>query len=183
MRGGIQNHKNRVVVGPAPVTADHIIVARFGFTQLDRVGVERLGRSGAFSLRKHTMKGKLLVALLALATAEAADYTARHKQSMDQSQEWKDDLKDALDAKAGAKAAELARKLAKSGAQETAYGKRAGQEDALKLAADNLEASRQVELAAKAGQFEQANQAYGRLEATCRACHDLHPEKRPPHRP
>ena len=129
------------------------------------------------------MKGKLLVALLALAAVYAAGDASSRKQAMDQAQEWKDDLKDALDAREGPKAAVLARKLATAGAQETAYWKRAGQEDARKLAADNLEASRQVVRAAKAGQFDQANQAYGRLEATCRACHDLHPEKRPPHRP
>jgi hypothetical protein len=128
------------------------------------------------------MKGKLLVALLSFTAVYAAGDAGSRKQAMDQAQEWKDDLKDALDAKAGPKAAALARKLARSGTQETAYWKKAGQEDARKLAADNLEASRQIELAAKEGQFDQANQAYGRLEATCRACHDLHPEKRPPHR-
>lgn len=130
------------------------------------------------------MNGKLLVVLLALAAACAAGGDAYdRKQAMDQAQEWKDDLKDALDAREGPKAAGLARKLATAGAREAASWKSAGQEDARKLAVENLAASRQVAQAARAGRFQQANQAYGRLESTCRACHDLHPEKRLPHRP
>ena len=124
------------------------------------------------------MKKVLLLALLAFAPNRAADDVARHKETMDQAQEWKDDLKDALDAKATTKAIELAQKLAKSGAGETAYWKNARQNDILKLATDNLEAARQIVLSAKAGRLDQALQAYDRLEITCRACHDLHPEKR-----
>jgi cytochrome c556 len=46
------------------------------------------------------------------------------------------------------------------------------------LAQKNRAAAEQTAAAAKAGHFDQALQAYGNLEATCRACHDLHPEKR-----
>jgi len=124
------------------------------------------------------MKKVLLLALLATAPNRAADDVARHKESMDQAQEWKDDLKDALEAKARTKAVELAEKLAKAGAQEASYWKAAKQDDVFKLATDNLEAARRIALSAKAGKFDQALQAYDRLEITCRACHDLHPEKR-----
>ena len=124
------------------------------------------------------MKKVLLLALLALAPNRAADDVSRRKESMDRAQEWKDDLKDALDAKARTKSVELAEKLAKAGAEEAAYWKSAKQDDISKLATDNLEAARRIVLSAKAGKFDQALRAYDRLEITCRACHDLHPEKR-----
>jgi len=59
-----------------------------------------------------------------------------------------------------------------------AYWKKAGQKDALGLARQFRAASLRIEAAAKAARFDQALQAYGNLAATCRACHDLHPEKR-----
>ncbi|MCU1235848.1 MAG: hypothetical protein JWP63_3815 [Candidatus Solibacter sp.] len=125
------------------------------------------------------MKGKPLLLLIAAGIClPAGDDVSRHKKAMDQVQEWKDDLKDALDAKAAAKAAGLADKLAKAAAQEASLWNKAKQDDALKLANENLEESRQIFTRVKAGNFDQALQTYGRLEATCRACHDLHPEKR-----
>jgi cytochrome c556 len=104
---------------------------------------------------------------------------SRHKEWMDTAQDLKDDLKDALDARLGPKAAEAATKLAGIGKQEEAYWKKAGQKDVIELAAKNRAAAEEIAAAAKAGRFDQALQAYGNLEATCRACHDLHPEKRP----
>ena len=106
------------------------------------------------------------------------DEVSRHKEWMDTAQDGKDDLKDALDAKRAAKAVEDAAKLAAIGKQEEAYWKKAGQRDALDLARKNRAAAEQIAAAAQAGRFDQALQAYGNLEATCRACHDLHPEKR-----
>jgi len=108
----------------------------------------------------------------------APDDAARHREWMDTAQDMKDDLKDALDAKLVPKVLEHAVKLAKIGRQEEAYWKKAGQKDAIDLARKNRAAAEQIAAAAKAGRFDQAFQAYGDLEATCRACHDLHPEKR-----
>jgi cytochrome c556 len=128
------------------------------------------------------MKSKLALALLAsLCLAMEQDDVARHKEWMDTAQDVKDDLKDALDAKLAAKAVENAGKLAEIGKQEEEYWKKAGQDDAVTLAQKNRAASERIGAAAKAGRFDQALQAYGDLEATCRACHDLHPEKRPVH--
>jgi cytochrome c556 len=97
---------------------------------------------------------------------------------MDTAQDVKDDLKDALDAKLAAKILEDAAKLAGIGKQEEAYWKKAGQKDAIGLAQKNRAAAQQIAASAKAGHFDRTLQAYGDLEATCRACHDLHPEKR-----
>ena len=97
---------------------------------------------------------------------------------MDTAQNVKDDLKDALDAKLAPKVVEHSTKLAGIGKQEEAYWKKAGQRDALDLARKNRAAAEQIAAAAQAGRFDQALQAYGNIKATCKACHDLHPEKR-----
>jgi 5'-deoxynucleotidase YfbR-like HD superfamily hydrolase len=122
----------------------------------------------------------LLTPLLfvAVCVAQAVDDKTRHKEWMDRAQELKDDLRDALDAKAGQKAAKYADELSKTGAQEETYWRKAKQDEAVKLAKENLAASKYISAAAKIGNFDQALQAYSKLDATCRGCHDLHPEKR-----
>ena len=124
------------------------------------------------------MKRIIAFLIVAIGFSQTADEIARHKEWMDRAQELKDDLKDALDSKAGKKAVQYADELAKTGAQEEAYWKRAKQEDTVKLAKENLDAAKQISVAAKDGDIGQALQAYSKLEATCRGCHDLHPEKR-----
>ena len=124
------------------------------------------------------MRRLSLLLIASWCLAMAPDDAARHKEWMDTAQDVKDDLKDALDAKLAPKVIEHATKLAGIGKQEEAYWKKAGQKDAIDLAQKNRAAADQIAAAAKAGRFEQALQAYGNLEATCRACHDLHPEKR-----
>jgi cytochrome c556 len=124
------------------------------------------------------MRRLSLLLIASWCLAMAPDDAARHKEWMDTAQDVKDDLKDALDAKLGPKVIEHAAKLAGMGKLEEAYWKKAGQKDAIDLARKNRAAAKQIAAAAKAGRFGQALQAYGDLEATCRACHDLHPEKR-----
>jgi hypothetical protein len=106
------------------------------------------------------------------------DDTAKHKEWMDEAQDLKEDLREALQAKSRAKAAEPAARLVQIGEQEEDYWRKAKLEDIVKLAQKNLEAARDVAAAAKDGYFDEALLAFGRLEATCRACHDVHPEKR-----
>jgi hypothetical protein len=124
------------------------------------------------------MRRLSLLLLASFCLAMALDDVARHKEWMDTAQDVKDDLKEALDAKVGPKAVEDAAKLAAIGKQEETYWKKAGQKDAIDLAQKNRSAAQEIGTAARAGHFEQALQAYGNLEATCRTCHDLHPEKR-----
>jgi hypothetical protein len=118
------------------------------------------------------MKTAFFLALL------LADDRTQRKERMDAIQDVKDDLKDALDAKSSAKAAEPAAKLVRFGEEEEEYWRKAKLEEVVKLAQQNLGTAREVAAAAKDGQFPQALQAFGRLETTCRACHDAHPEKR-----
>lgn len=124
------------------------------------------------------MKRLIVFLTVAAGFSQNADDIAKHKGWMDQAQELKDDLKDALDSKAWQKAALQAEELAKLGAREEAYWTRAKQADAVQLAKQNLDASRRIRAAAKSGNADVALQAYSELEATCRQCHDLHPEKR-----
>jgi cytochrome c556 len=116
--------------------------------------------------------------LLAFGCAMAVDEAALHKEWMDTAQDLTYDLKDALDAKSSEKAAEPAEKLVKLGEQEEEYWTKAKLEGAVKLAQQNLAASRAVAAAAKDGQFDRALQAYADLQTSCRSCHDLHFEKR-----
>jgi len=117
-----------------------------------------------------------LVGLFLLAAAE--DETARHKESMDTAQDVKDDLKDALDAKSRDKALAPAEKLVKFAEQEEVYWQKKKLEDVVKLAQQNLAASRAIAGAVKEDRLDRAVQAFADLERTCRACHDSHPEKR-----
>ena len=126
------------------------------------------------------MRRLSLLLIASWCLAMAPDDAARHREWMDTAQDMKDDLKDALDAKLGPKVMEQAAKLAEICKLEEAYWKKAGQKDAIGLAQKNRAAAEQIAAAAKAGRFDQAFQAYGDLEATCRSCHDLHPEKRLP---
>jgi hypothetical protein len=116
--------------------------------------------------------------LILLAACCLAAEAQRHKEWMDAAQDIKDDLKDALDAKLAAKVVQSAATLTAIGGREEAYWRKARQPDALSLARKNRAASERIAAAAKAARFDQALLAYGELEATCRACHDLHPEKR-----
>jgi hypothetical protein len=127
------------------------------------------------------VKTKLVVVLPLLGLfllAAAEDETARHKEWMDTAQDVKDDLKDALDAKSRDRALEPAEKLVKLGEQEEAYWKKKRLDDVVELAQQNLAASRAIVGAVKEEHFDRAVQAFADLEKTCRACHDLHPERR-----
>ena len=132
------------------------------------------------SRKRESVKRKLMilpfVGLLLLARAE--DERALHKQRMDTAQDTKDDLRDALDGKSRDKAAEPAQTLLKLAEQEETYWQKTKLDDAVKLAQQNVAESRAILGAVKEENFEQAAQAFQDLEKTCRACHDLHPEKR-----
>ena len=121
---------------------------------------------------------KATLFLLAFCCVMAEDEAARHKEWMDTAQDLTYDLKNALDAKSSAKTAESAKRLIKLGEQEEEYWTKAKLEDAVKLARQNLAATRAVAAAAKDGQFGRALQAYAELQTNCRSCHDLHFEKR-----
>ena len=55
-------------------------------------------------------------------------------------------------------------------------GKKAA--DIVKIAQESRALATQVATAAKSGKFDQADEAFQKMNLRCNACHDLHPEKR-----
>jgi hypothetical protein len=114
------------------------------------------------------------------ATGKAAtDPTAaEHKAWMNDATDAQDDLREAIAGKSSAKAAAAALKLQTLMARTERYwaGRHAG--DIVALARESKAFAGQVASAAKAGKFDRANEAFGRVNTTCNTCHDLHPEKR-----
>jgi cytochrome c556 len=102
----------------------------------------------------------------------------KHKQWMDQAQDLKEEVRDALGANAAAQAAAAAEKLVRISRQELRFWTKAEVPEAQQLAEAFHSAARQMETAAKAGDLVRTRQAFDQLQAGCRACHDLHPEKR-----
>lgn len=124
---------------------------------------------------------QMLIQFLFLAgAAVTSGEAAAHKARMNDAQDLKADLKDALDAGATAKALGPAKKLVGLCREEEHYWTRAALSDAVELARKNLAEARQIASAVAGGRADEALAAYGKLETTCRACHDLHPEKRLP---
>ncbi|MCI3181628.1 hypothetical protein C5708_15385 [Caulobacter sp. CCUG 60055] len=113
----------------------------------------------------------LAALLLMLAAAVAAADVADRKARMDAVQDLQYDLQDGLDAKDAGKAGKAAAELDRLLRLEDASWRKAGFEDV---------AAQAVGAASAGGRWEAAAGAYGELQATCRSCHDLHPEKRPP---
>lgn len=101
-----------------------------------------------------------------------------HKALMDDAGDAQDDLRDLLAGKDAAKAAAAARKLETLLAQTERYWAAKHAEDIVKIAKASETLAQQVATAAKAGKFDAAREAFGKLGTTCNTCHDLHPEKR-----
>jgi hypothetical protein len=97
---------------------------------------------------------------------------------MDDAADAQEDFRDAIRAKKGADAAAAAVKIEALMEKTEAYwtGKHAA--DVVKIAQESRALAREVGAAAKAGKYDQADEAFGKMNARCNACHDLHPEKR-----
>lgn len=124
---------------------------------------------------------KKLLACVALSLglcAAGEDDATRRKAIMDAAQDQKDELQDAFDAKSAATVSQAAEKLVAFGQAEELYWTKAGIPDGVALAQQNLAASKQIVKDAKAGELDQAATAFSKLNDSCRACHDLHLEKR-----
>ncbi len=134
--------------------------------------------------------GKLLLGLalstlawLALPAAHGATpgpsaaETAQHKVRMDDSQDLKEDLRDAIDKDDSKAAIEASTKLVAIAREEEGYWAKTKLETAMGLAHDAVAAADRMLKASQQPRSSEARQAFSALEANCRACHDLHPEK------
>jgi hypothetical protein len=110
-------------------------------------------------------------------TGQAPD-AAAHKTWMDDAADAQEDLRDAIHAKKGADAARAAVKIEDLMAKTETYwaGKHAS--DIVKIAQGSRALATEVAADARTGKWAQADAAFGKMNARCNACHDLHPEKR-----
>jgi len=97
---------------------------------------------------------------------------------MDGAQDLKDEIQDGLDGKSTSKIAAAAAKLTVLCQQEEQLWIRAKVAEAIRLAGENLQAAKELGAAAKAGDLNSSSKALDRLNVSCRACHDLHLEKK-----
>lgn len=86
-------------------------------------------------------------------------------------------LRQAVANAAGETAAEHATVLSKEFAETEAFWKKRGQTDALKWAADARAQSLALEVAVRAGKWDDAKAAAGALQQACSACHGTHRER------
>jgi soluble cytochrome b562 len=128
------------------------------------------------------MKHKLIAvsmigAGLAIPTAVVAQ-NDDWKQKMEDAQEAKDDLMDSVDAKSAPKAAEATAKMLKILLETKQFWAGQKMADVVKLADDNIAALNEMAKLAGSGNMEQGKAAFTKVNSTCSACHDTHPENR-----
>ena len=111
-------------------------------------------------------------------TTAAAPTAAEHKAWMNDATDAQDDVREAIAGKSSTKAAAAALTLQALMARTERYWATRHADDIVTLARESKGFAGQVAAAAKAGKFELANEAFGKLNTTCNTCHDLHPEKR-----
>jgi hypothetical protein len=116
----------------------------------------------------------IVVGLLALAAADAAT----HKQWMNDASDAQEDYREAAAARSVAKAVDAAGKIDALMARTEAYWSDKKAADGVELSRDSRRLAQQVALLARASKFDEANDAFTKLGATCNSCHELHLEKR-----
>ena len=100
------------------------------------------------------------------------------KQKMEDAQEAKDDLLDAVNAKSGPKAVGATAKISKILLETKQFWADKKMPDIVKLADANLVATDALSKLAASGNMDQSKAAYDKLNSSCSACHDVHPENR-----
>jgi hypothetical protein len=120
------------------------------------------------------VKTFLLLALL-LQVVWTAD---EHKAAMNDASDLQEDVRDALGAQSGAKVAAAAVKLELLMGRTEDYWSARKQTDIVKLAQATRALAQRLAADGKSGKLEQAAATFSQMNASCNACHDLHPEKR-----
>jgi predicted nucleic acid-binding Zn ribbon protein len=115
---------------------------------------------------------------LTFAVPLAQGDAAAHKAWMSDAADAQDELREVLAAKAFAKAEAPAAKLEELMGKTEQYWAGKHADDIAKLAQESRALAKQVAVAAKARSATRASTAFEKMNKTCNACHDLHPEKR-----
>ncbi|CAN5771824.1 hypothetical protein BH10ACI4_BH10ACI4_22810 [soil metagenome] len=105
---------------------------------------------------------------------EVAAYRAR----MDHAQDLQDSIRDELDNKNGKGIASLSAELTTLLQEDGRYWEKHKVPDAIVLSGQSIASAKLMGEEALAGRIPQATDAFNKLQSTCRACHDAHPEKR-----
>jgi len=121
------------------------------------------------------VKTFLLLALLMQAAVWTAD---EHKAAMNDASDLQEDVRDAMGAQSGEKVTAAAVKLEGLMGRTGDYWAAKKQADIVKLAQATRALAAQLAADGKAGHLDQAAQTFQKMNASCNACHDLHPEKR-----
>jgi len=121
------------------------------------------------------VKTFLLLALLAQAAIWTAD---EHKAGMNDASDLQEDVRDAIAARSGEKIETAAGKLEALMGRTEDYWSAKKQADIVKLAQATRALARQLAADGKGGALDAAATTFGRMNASCNTCHDLHPEKR-----
>ena len=101
-----------------------------------------------------------------------------HRAAMNDASDLQEDVRDAFAAKAGDKVAAAAVKLEGLMGRTEDYWAAKKQADIVKLAQATRALAKQLAADGKAGKLDQASATFTTMNASCNACHDLHPEKR-----
>ena len=101
-----------------------------------------------------------------------------HRAWMDDAGDLQEALRDALRLKEGATVVDASAKMEALMGQTETYWAAKQAADIVKLAQAARSQAKEIGAAAAAAKFDDAEGVFAKLNATCSACHDLHPEKR-----
>lgn len=124
------------------------------------------------------MKLFIPVVLFSLLVAAQQPDADTHRGWMNDAADLQEDLREAFQLKDSSKAVDVSEKIEALMAQTESYWAAKKANDVVKLAQDARALAKQMGAAAGAGKLDDAQKAFGDLNATCNTCHDLHPEKR-----
>lgn len=124
------------------------------------------------------MKQPLALLLVAGVAWSSAVTSQTHKQWMDEAQELKEEIGESLEANAVDRAGSSAAKLTRVAEREVRVWKGAEFADIRLLAEENLALARRLTAAVTRRDLAGSRESLHQLEASCRGCHDLHPERR-----
>src|SRR3954468_12615524 len=141
-------------------------------------------RDAASQTARRTCCGFLLAAMVSVhalgerPAAQAAPDAATHKAWMNDASDQQDELREALAAKSAPTAATAAKKIATLMGHTESYWDRKKATAIVLLARQARSLATETAAAATRGRFAEAKAAFDKMNATCNACHDQHPEKR-----
>jgi soluble cytochrome b562 len=123
---------------------------------------------------KFVLASGLALAVPTLIIAQSEQWAMK----MDDAQDAKDTLQDAVSAKNAKDAGEQTAKMIAILTETKKFWADQKMPDIVKIADDNLAALNEMAAMAKSGKMDGAQAGFDKINTTCSACHDIHPENR-----